>query len=198
MGPRAFLLAAALFLASCRKEKQVEPVIQVVRAGVVEEIRPGVEERYSVSLEPFDKVDLAFKSGGIVQGILQVRGADGRMRNVQAGDKVARNAELAQVRPLDCQHALEQAEAQHAQAQAQLAHAQAELAQARAHQLEKARSCFDKLLCHANHLGLFSEQVGRDGRQLGNFPQALTHLALVSAAISLDRGLSGTPTEPWS
>jgi RND family efflux transporter MFP subunit len=127
-----FLLAAALFLGSCSKPKQVEPVIQVVRAGVVEEIHPGPEERYSVSIEPFQKVDLAFKSGGIIQGILQVRGADGRLRNVQAGDKVARSAELAQVRPLDYQHALEQAEAQRAQAEAQLARAQAELKLARA------------------------------------------------------------------
>jgi GH15 family glucan-1,4-alpha-glucosidase len=69
---------------------------------------------------------------------------------------------------------------------------------ARAHQLEKARSYFDKLLCQSNHLGLFSEQIARDGHQLGNFPQALTHLALISAALCLDRRLSGTPTEPWS
>jgi GH15 family glucan-1,4-alpha-glucosidase len=69
---------------------------------------------------------------------------------------------------------------------------------ARANQVEKARSYFDKLLCHSNHLGLFSEQIGRDGHQLGNFPQALTHLALISAAFCLDRKLSGTPTEPWS
>ena len=125
-----FLVGAALFLANCSKQKQVEPVIQVVRAGVVEEIQPTAEERYSVSIEPFEKVDLAFKSGGIVERILHVRGADGRMRNVQAGDKVAANAELAQVRPLDYQHALEQAEAQHAQAQAQWAQAQAQRAQA--------------------------------------------------------------------
>jgi RND family efflux transporter MFP subunit len=132
MGRKIFLVTAALLLVSCRKEKQVEPVIQVVRAGVVEVVHPGPEERYSVSIEPFQKVDLAFKSGGIIQGILQVRGADGRMRNVQAGDKVARNAELAQVRPLDYEHALEQAEAQRAQAEAQSARAQAELKVARA------------------------------------------------------------------
>ena len=139
---KVFLVGAAFFLASCSKQKQVEPVIQVVRAGVVEEIQPTAEERYSVSIEPFEKVDLAFKSGGIVEGILQVRGADGRMRNVQAGDKVARNAELAQVRPLDYQHALEQAEAQHAQAQAQWAQAQAQRAQAQA-ELARARANFN-------------------------------------------------------
>ena len=136
---KVFLLGAALFLASCSKQKPVEPVIQVVRAGLVEEIQPTTEERYSVSIEPVEKVDLAFKSGGIVEQILHVRGADGRMRNVQAGDKVARNAELAQVRSLDYQHSLEQADAQHAQAQAQRAQAQAQRAQAQA-ELARARA----------------------------------------------------------
>jgi GH15 family glucan-1,4-alpha-glucosidase len=69
---------------------------------------------------------------------------------------------------------------------------------ARSNQVEKARLYFDKLLCHSNHVGLFSEQIGRDGHQLGNFPQALTHLALISAALCLDRTLSGTPAEPWT
>jgi GH15 family glucan-1,4-alpha-glucosidase len=69
---------------------------------------------------------------------------------------------------------------------------------ARANQVEKAKSYFDKLLSHSSNLGLFSEQIGRDGHQLGNFPQALTHLALISAAFSLDRKLAGTPPEPWS
>lgn len=68
---------------------------------------------------------------------------------------------------------------------------------ARANQLEKARLLFDKLLAHGNHLGLFSEEIGRDGRQVGNFPQALTHLALISAATYLDRALSKTEPTPW-
>jgi RND family efflux transporter MFP subunit len=144
MRRRVFVLAAALSLANCRKEKQREVVIPVVRAGVVALIHPSPDERYSVSIEPFQKVDLAFKSGGIIEGILQVRGADGRIRNVEAGDKVARNAELAQVRPLDYQHALEEAEAKRAQSEAQLARARAELELARANfntaQIEFARA----------------------------------------------------------
>ena len=128
----SILLPAALVLASCSKEKHVEPVVQVVRAGVAEEIQPDVSERYSASIEPFAKVDLAFKSGGLIEDILQVRGADGRVRNVEAGDKVAKGALLAQVRPLDYEHSVAQAEAQRAQAESQVAHAQAELAQARA------------------------------------------------------------------
>ena len=62
---------------------------------------------------------------------------------------------------------------------------------ARAGELEKAQLLFEKLLGYANHLGLYSEELGRDGRHLGNFPQAFTHLALISAATYLDRALSG-------
>ena len=43
------------------------------------------------------------------------------------------------------------------------------------------------MLTYANHLGLFSEEIGATGEQLGNFPQAFTHLSLVLAAIDLDR-----------
>ena len=61
---------------------------------------------------------------------------------------------------------------------------------ARAGDLQKAQLLFEKLLGYANHLGLYSEELGADGRHLGNFPQAFTHLALISAATYLDRALS--------
>ena len=57
--------------------------------------------------------------------------------------------------------------------------------------LQKARFFFDKMLGYANHVGLFAEEVGPKGEHLGNFPQALTHLSLISAAYDLDRRLSG-------
>ena len=45
------------------------------------------------------------------------------------------------------------------------------------------------MLTYANHLGLFSEEIALTGEQIGNFPQAFTHLALIDAAITLDRQL---------
>jgi GH15 family glucan-1,4-alpha-glucosidase len=61
---------------------------------------------------------------------------------------------------------------------------------ARAGDIEKARFYFEKSLGYANHLGLFSEELGPRGEHLGNFPQALSHIALISAAYELDRRLS--------
>jgi GH15 family glucan-1,4-alpha-glucosidase len=59
----------------------------------------------------------------------------------------------------------------------------------RSGQLDEARLAFEKMLTYANHLGLYSEEIGPTGEQLGNFPQAFTHLALISAAFNLDRAL---------
>jgi GH15 family glucan-1,4-alpha-glucosidase len=57
--------------------------------------------------------------------------------------------------------------------------------------LDQARLIFEKMHGYANHLGLYPEQTGPQGEGLGNFPQAFTHLALISAAYNLDRTLSG-------
>jgi GH15 family glucan-1,4-alpha-glucosidase len=57
--------------------------------------------------------------------------------------------------------------------------------------LENARLLFEQMLGYANHLGLYAEQTGPSGEALGNFPQAFTHLALISAAFNLDRALGG-------
>jgi GH15 family glucan-1,4-alpha-glucosidase len=57
---------------------------------------------------------------------------------------------------------------------------------ARAGRLDDARLTFEKMHTYANHLGLYSEEIGGTGEQLGNFPQAFSHLALISAAVNLD------------
>ena len=60
---------------------------------------------------------------------------------------------------------------------------------ARSGELRRARFIFEKMLGYANHLGLYSEELGPHGEHLGNFPQAFTHLGLISAAHYLDRAL---------
>ena len=55
--------------------------------------------------------------------------------------------------------------------------------------LDDARLMFERMLGYANHLGLYAEETGTSGEAIGNFPQAFTHLALISAAFNLDRAL---------
>jgi len=61
----------------------------------------------------------------------------------------------------------------------------------RAGRLDDAQLALEKMFTYANHVGLYAEQVSATGDQVGNFPQAFTHLALISAAINLDRALDG-------
>jgi hypothetical protein len=56
--------------------------------------------------------------------------------------------------------------------------------------VDDARLVFEKMLTFANHLGLYSEEIALNGEQIGNFPQAFTHLALIDAAITLDAKLN--------
>lgn len=60
---------------------------------------------------------------------------------------------------------------------------------AKSGEVSRALESFEKMIAYANHLGLFSEQIGHKAEHLGNFPQAFTHLALISAAIELDKQL---------
>ena len=67
---------------------------------------------------------------------------------------------------------------------------------ARTGYVSEARFLFEKLHSYANHLGLYSEELSSTGAHLGNFPQGLTHLSLISAAIWLDRALNGDKSDP--
>ena len=59
----------------------------------------------------------------------------------------------------------------------------------RAGRLDDAQLAFEMMLTYANHLGLYSEEIGPAGKALGSFPQAFTHLSLISCASNLDRTL---------
>ncbi|WP_338251904.1 glycoside hydrolase family 15 protein [Dictyobacter halimunensis] len=63
---------------------------------------------------------------------------------------------------------------------------------ARSGRLEEARLVLEKMLTYSNHLGLYAEEIGPTGEALGNFPQAFTHLSLISTCYNMDRALNGT------
>jgi len=140
---RATFAAASLLLAGCEKRTALEPAVQTVTAATVESIQPDTPERYSAAIGPIAQVDLGFKSAGLIEKIYQVRGADGRMRDVQAGDEVPRDTELAVVRTVDYQQRVDQATAQLAQAEAQRAQRESQLQQSEA-QLAQARANFNE------------------------------------------------------
>jgi GH15 family glucan-1,4-alpha-glucosidase len=56
--------------------------------------------------------------------------------------------------------------------------------------LRQGVSIFTNMLSFSNHVGMYSEEISRSGEQLGNTPQAFSHLALISAAFNLDRTLN--------
>jgi GH15 family glucan-1,4-alpha-glucosidase len=64
---------------------------------------------------------------------------------------------------------------------------------ARSGRMEQARLAFEKMFTYANHVGLYAEEIGQTGEQLGNFPQAFTHLSLINAAVNLDHQLDHGP-----
>jgi multidrug efflux system membrane fusion protein len=112
------------FVFGCHKPLPVTAPA-TVRVGSISEVTADVEARYSFSLLPYRQTDLAFKSGGIVDQIAQVRGTDGHMREITMGDTAPEGLRLARVRMLDYQHQLETASAGLAQATASLASAKA-------------------------------------------------------------------------
>ena len=68
---------------------------------------------------------------------------------------------------------------------------------ARQGRVDDAHLLFDKIMDYQNHVGLFAEEIGPTGEHMGNFPQALTHLSLISAAIALDREMTAGAADPW-
>lgn len=118
--------AAALalgLLPGCSKEEKPERAATPVRTAVVETIESSSPLRYSANIAAFTQVDLAFKSGGLVQSLRQMKGADGRMRSVQEGDWVAKGTVLGSVRQDEYRDRVEQAKAVLVRAQASYEHA---------------------------------------------------------------------------
>ena len=125
------LLLWAVCLIGCGSQKQEEKPATPVGVKAAEEYRGGGETRYSANIQPYSHVELAFKSGGYVVRIFQVRGVDGKIRNVHEGDYVKRGTVLAQIRQSDYQAKVSQAASQLAAAKASLEHADLDLRRAK-------------------------------------------------------------------
>jgi len=115
----AIITAVAVTLAGCVKATSEQPTLVPVRVTEVQTIDTGTANIYSANIEPYQQVDLSFKSNGYLASILQVRDAGGHMRNVDQGDYVTKGTVLATVQQDDYQQKLEQAKAQLARAQAE-------------------------------------------------------------------------------
>jgi len=127
---------AATLLSGCRKETSNQPTLVPVRTAAVQTIATDVGNTYSANIQPYQQVDLAFKSNGYLISIRQVTDADGHIRNIDQGDYVTKGTVLANVQPDDYQQKLAQAQAQLDKAQAE--HERAKLSFGRMQVLYKA------------------------------------------------------------
>jgi multidrug efflux system membrane fusion protein len=114
----AIVLCAAGFTA-CNDATSPPKALLPVRVAEVQTLHVGNSVRYSANIVPYAQVDLAFKSSGYVESIRQVKGVEGRMRNIDAGDWVTTGTQLALVSQQDFLDKLQQAKAQLSRAQAE-------------------------------------------------------------------------------
>lgn len=112
------VLVAVLAAGACRKDPAYEQPVIPVSVATVEARATGVAVRYSATVKPSVEVDLAFRIAGYVDDILTTRDEQGRVREIQAGDRVEKGAALARIRQSDYQQGLAQRESGLAEAQA--------------------------------------------------------------------------------
>jgi multidrug efflux system membrane fusion protein len=132
-----------LVLLGCGHKDSYQKPLRPVKVQVVEKYSAGGGVRYSANILPNQQVILAFRIGGYIQEILQVRGTDGRWRDVQEGDRVAKGTVLARVREADYVAKVNQAKSQLTAAQAGWQAAKSQLAEAQAG-WEHAKLAFDR------------------------------------------------------
>lgn len=123
------LLIVAGLLAGCKAKPDPQPA-RPVKTKAVEQLSTNAGVRYSASITPGTQIELAFKVGGYIEAIQQVRGVDGQMRHLQEGDFVRKGTILARVRQSDYQVKVNEAESQAAEVQAGLGAAIAQSGQA--------------------------------------------------------------------
>lgn len=109
---------ATIMVTGCSKATSEPAPLVPVRTTQVQTIDTGVGNTYSANIQPYQQVELAFKSSGYLVSIRQVRDADGHLRNIDQGDYVTKGTVLATVQQDDFQQKLAQAKAQLDKAQA--------------------------------------------------------------------------------
>jgi RND family efflux transporter MFP subunit len=114
----AVSLAGVAMTSGCRSNPTSPQPLTPVRTSEVQSIDAGTSNTYSANIQPYQQVDLAFKSNGYLVSIRQVKDATGRTRNIDQGDWVAKGTVLATVDEGDYKEKLQQANAQLDRAQA--------------------------------------------------------------------------------
>ena len=112
-------LAGLVVGAGCRHEADIEHAPTPVRTTLVQMIDAGTSNTYSANIQPYQQVDLSFKSSGYLASIKQVKDADGHIRNIDQGDYVKKGTVLAVVQEDDFKQKLDQANASLARSQAE-------------------------------------------------------------------------------
>jgi RND family efflux transporter MFP subunit len=131
--PLAILLLAGVFLCGCESaQKTAEAPLTPVTVAEVQEYSGMEGVNYSATIVPYQQLPVSFKSAGYVDSILQRKGIDGRVRNLQQGDWVKKDEVLATVRQSDYRHAVDQYKGQLQQAQASVDKSQQDFARAQA------------------------------------------------------------------
>lgn len=126
------ILVPLSLISGCAKVETKEKPLKPVRAKAAERRPASGGVRYSASIRANSQVELAFKVGGYVEEIAQVRGADGAWRYLQAGDTVTKGTVLARLRQSDYLAKVHQAGAQHAEARSALQTVNSQLSEAHA------------------------------------------------------------------
>ena len=139
----ALILTGAVLQGCTRAVKSAAKAPTPVKVEAVQSYTASSGARYSASIIPGSQVELAFSVGGYLDRILQVKGVDGRPRNVQQGDNVARGVVLASVRVKDYAVKVDQASSQLAQMRAGLATSTKQVQEAEVG-AEKARLDFER------------------------------------------------------
>lgn len=126
------IVAAGTLASGCAEPKASEP--RAAQPVKTQRVAPAPEQpavRYSASIEPFEQVQLAFRSAGYVDELLKRQGADGTVRAAQAGDRVTKGSVLARVRDSDYRERVNQGRARLAEAEASLTKSRLDLGRAR-------------------------------------------------------------------